>query len=64
MPLDEEEALFVSRVKQINRDCLATFMPYIKAVIYILLFIGGSFLSLTIYYYKDTEHKKIGRAHV
>lgn len=50
---EEEQALFTERVKQINRDCLQTFLPYIKAVIGILVTIGIVFLTLTIWFYKD-----------
>jgi len=53
MTLEEEEALFQRRVKQINRDCLATFLPYIKAVISILMIAATIVVSIVIYYAKD-----------
>ncbi len=37
---ESDDALFAQRVKQINRDCLATFMPYIKLFAGIFLFTG------------------------
>jgi len=55
MTQKEEDALFEKRVKQINRDCLQTFLPYIKAVIGILLTVGVVFLSLTIWFYQDVK---------
>lgn len=53
MTLEEEEALFQRRVKQINRDCLATFLPYIKAVISILILMATAVVSGVIYYAQD-----------
>ncbi len=53
MTQEEEEALFQKRVKQINRDCLATFLPYIKAVIYILLITASAVVSGVVYYAQD-----------
>lgn len=52
---EEEEALFQKRVIQINKDCLATFMPYIKLVVIILVTIGIGFLGLTVYFYQDAR---------
>ena len=53
MTLEEEEALFQRRVRQINRDCLATFLPYIKMVISILLVTATAIVSGVIYYAQD-----------
>lgn len=53
MTLEEEEALFQKRVKQINRDCLATFLPYIKAVISILLVAASIVVCGVIYYAQE-----------
>jgi uncharacterized membrane protein len=43
--------------RQMNRDCLATFLPWIKTVIAILLAIGSIFLGLTVYFYQTASNK-------
>lgn len=53
MTAEEEEALFEQRVKKINRDCLRTFMPYIKMFAALGLAIGGTFIAVTIYFYQE-----------
>lgn len=53
MTKEEEEALFRQRVRQINRDCLATFLPYIKMVISILLVTAAAVISGVVYYAQD-----------
>lgn len=57
MTLEEEEALFQRRVRQINRDCLATFLPYIKMVIFILLSTAGIVITGVIYYAQEMRNE-------
>lgn len=53
MTEQEDDDLFSARVHKVNRDCLSTFLPYIKIVVSILLTIGAAFLGATIYLYQD-----------
>jgi len=58
---EADQALFNERVKQINRACLKTFLPYILIVISILGTVGWKLVDVTVHHYQEakTERKQL-----
>ena len=54
---EADDALFTARVRQVNRDCLNTFMPYIKLFAGILITTAGIFIGLAIYFYQMQDDR-------